>query len=280
MAKIGSDLFDLEGVTYLLVVDYFSRYPEVIRLNTTTSQAIISALKSIFSRYGIPEILISDNGPQYISQEMKDFAMSYGFQHIISSPYFPQSNGQAERMVKTVKTLLSNNKDHYMALLNYRATPLPWCGHRMGRQIRTMLPQTKEILIPTWHYLNDFKWKNEREKNKQKLNFDHRHRVHSLPEIPDDTPVWVTSRMRQIPGNINHQAETPISYVVNKPSGQVRRNHRHLTVKLHDTTKTIQNEKTSRERDSNTPMDNPGRVDNRSPIMTRSWTGAGMNPPD
>ena len=71
--KIGSDLFELEGVTYLLVVDCFSKYPEVIRLNTTTYQAIISALKSIFSCYSIPEILISDNGPQYISSTQSSF---------------------------------------------------------------------------------------------------------------------------------------------------------------------------------------------------------------
>ena len=111
-------------------------------------------------------------------------------------------------------------------------------------------------------------------------NIFHQHRVRSLPEIPDDTPVWVTSGMRQIPGNTHHQAETPRFYVVNTHSGQFRRNHRHLTFRPHDTTESLQNEKTSRERDSSTPMDNPGRVDNRSPIMTRSRTGAGVNPPD
>ena len=118
-----------------------------------------------------------------------------------------------------------------------------------------------------------------RNRRTNRNNFDHRHRVHSLPEIPDDTPVWVTSGTRQIP-NINHQAETPRSYVVNTPSGQVQRNSCHLTVGPHDTTETLQNEKTSRERGTSTPVDNPGRVDHRSPIMTRFRTGAGVNPPD
>ena len=100
-----------------------------------------------------------------------------------------------------------------MALLNYRATPFPWCEHSpaellMRRQIHTKLPQTKESLIPTWHYLDNFQRKNEREKIKQKQNFDRRHRVHSLPVSPYDTPVWVTSGTRQIPGNTNHQVET------------------------------------------------------------------------
>ena len=75
---------------------------------------------------------------------MKDFTTSYGFQHVNSSPYFPQTNGQAEHTVKTVKTFLFNNKDHYMALLKYRETPFPLCGRNpaellIRRQIRTTL---------------------------------------------------------------------------------------------------------------------------------------------
>ena len=66
----------------------------------TNSQTIMFALKSLCSHYGIPEVLICDNDPQYISQTMKGFTTSYGFEHIISSPYFSQSNGQAELTVK------------------------------------------------------------------------------------------------------------------------------------------------------------------------------------
>ena len=96
---IGTDLFELEIKHYLLVVDYFSRFPEVILLKSTTSTAVITALKSIFSRYGIPEEVRSDNGPQYSSMEFAKFASTYGFNHITSSPLYPQSNGQAERTV-------------------------------------------------------------------------------------------------------------------------------------------------------------------------------------
>ena len=61
--KVASDLFHYKGKTYLLCVDYFSRYPEVVKLNSTTSKGVIEALKSIFARHGTPETLISDNGP-------------------------------------------------------------------------------------------------------------------------------------------------------------------------------------------------------------------------
>ena len=142
--KVASDLFQLKGVNYLVVVDYFSRYPEVIKLKSTTSTAIVEALKSIFSRHGIPETVVSDNRPQYTSQE------------------FPQSNGHAERAVQTMKKLLKESRDPYMVLLTYRTTPLPWCNLTpaellMGRKVRGNLPQVTEKLNPNWSYLEEFR---------------------------------------------------------------------------------------------------------------------------
>ena len=94
--KIGTDLFHRKGVTYILMVDYFSRYPEIQRLINTTSHNIIQALKTAFARHGVPETVVSDNGPQYAPQEFANFAKKYDFAHITSSPLFPQSNEQAE----------------------------------------------------------------------------------------------------------------------------------------------------------------------------------------
>ncbi len=192
--KVGSDLFTLKGETHLLLVDYFSRYPEVIRLTTTTSQAIVTALKSIFSRHGIPETVLSDNGPQYSSQEFADFASAYQFDHVTSSPHYPQSNGLGERTVKTVKGLLKNADDPYTALLSYRATPLPWCGISpaellMGRKIRSSLPQSSVSLTPRWSYLPEFRQRDADQKRRQKRDFDNRHRVRDLPALPNDTEV-------------------------------------------------------------------------------------------
>ena len=124
---VGTDLFEYQKTNYVVVVDYFSRYPEIVKLTTTTSASVISALKSVFARHGVPEIVKSDNGPQYSSSEFQSFASSYDFRHITSSPKFPQSNGEAERCVQTVKNLLKKSEDPYEALLSYRATPLSWC---------------------------------------------------------------------------------------------------------------------------------------------------------
>ena len=91
--KVSSDLFTLQGQNYLLIVDSFSRFPEVVQLPSTSSQTVIKILKSVFARFGIPEVLVTDNGPQYASKHMAEFATSYGCQHTTGSPYYPQGNG-------------------------------------------------------------------------------------------------------------------------------------------------------------------------------------------
>ena len=81
-------------------------------------------MKPIFVRHGIPDVLVSDNCPQYASQEFKDFATAYDFRHVTSSPYHLQGNGEEEHAVKTIKSLLKCNSDPNVVLLLYRSTPL------------------------------------------------------------------------------------------------------------------------------------------------------------
>ena len=142
--KVGTDLFEWEKQTYILLIDYYSRYIEIALLNRPTAAEVIRHMKSIFARHGIPEIVMSDNGPQYSCEAFSEFSKEYKFQHVTSSPGYPQSNGEAERAVKTVKTLLKKETDPYLALLSYRATPLQ-IGFSplellMGRKLRTAVP--------------------------------------------------------------------------------------------------------------------------------------------
>ena len=111
--RVGTDLFEWEKRTYLLVVDYYSRYIEIAPLNRTAVDVIMH-MKSIFARHGIPEVVMSDNGPQYACEAFEEFAREYHFRHITSSPKYPQSNGEAERAVKTVKSLLKKEADPYL----------------------------------------------------------------------------------------------------------------------------------------------------------------------
>ena len=83
--RVGMDLMMWEGKTYLVMVDYFSNYPEVALLTTTTASSVINQVKSVFGRHGIPRIVCSDNGPQFSAWEFAHFAKSWGFQHQTSS---------------------------------------------------------------------------------------------------------------------------------------------------------------------------------------------------
>jgi transposase InsO family protein len=164
----------MDGKEYLLVVDYFSRYMEVQTLSTTTSASIIQALKAIFSRHGIPATVIIDNGPQYSSEAFRFFSQEYNFNHVTSSSHYPQSNGLAERMVRTAKALPSKSSDPYLALLAYRSTPLPWCGLSpaellMGRKIRSEVPQHPTNFFPNGVTYRWFVRKTRKQRSFKKL---------------------------------------------------------------------------------------------------------------
>ncbi|CAC5420042.1 unnamed protein product [Mytilus coruscus] len=80
-AKIGTDLFYLSGNDYLITVDYYSSFFEVDRLYDTLSKTVINKLKQHFPRWGIPEKVVSDNGPQYTSEQFKQFSKQCDFHH-------------------------------------------------------------------------------------------------------------------------------------------------------------------------------------------------------
>uniref|UniRef100_A0A1I8BFD6 RNA-directed DNA polymerase n=1 Tax=Meloidogyne hapla TaxID=6305 RepID=A0A1I8BFD6_MELHA len=91
------------GLNFLLLVDAYSRYPFAFQMSNTNSSEIIVKLKEIFSMFGPPVCLVSDNGPQFISHEFETFLLSIGVNHIKSPPYHPASNGLCERFVRTFK---------------------------------------------------------------------------------------------------------------------------------------------------------------------------------
>ena len=147
--KIGADLFELQGKHYLLVADYYSRFSVIRRLSGLTTQSVIGQMKSIFSEYGIPVTVMSDNGPQFASTELNEFSRQYRFSHITSSPHYAQANGFIEHMVQTVKMsmkkCLASGHDFNLAMLVYRAIPqsikLPSPAEMLNnRKFRVLLP--------------------------------------------------------------------------------------------------------------------------------------------
>lgn len=88
---------------FLIAVDAHSKWPEVVPIKTTTSEKTISVLRTIFARNGLPEQIVSDNAPQYTSEEFQDFMKKNGIKHFKSAPHHPATNGLAERFVQTFK---------------------------------------------------------------------------------------------------------------------------------------------------------------------------------
>ena len=157
------------GQIYILtLVDYRSKWPEAAILKTITSQKIITVLTEIFARFGNPKILISDNGPQLISEEFKSFLKENGIQHSRVSPYFPQANGQVERFHRYLEhSIRAAEIDGFEwtevlpdILQVYRSTP--HAGTKMtparlmlNREIATKLPMVPENtggIIPEERY--------------------------------------------------------------------------------------------------------------------------------
>ena len=166
--RIHIDFADFDKKQYLIVVDSHSKWLEVKEMSSTTSYQTIKVLRQIFASYGFPEVLVSDNGPQLVSQEMEQFLKSNGVKHILSPPYHPASNGAAERSVQTVKLALkkyllatvSTSIDLDRALqnflLHYRNTPQGTTGRApselfLKRTLRTRFSVLKPDIGSTVH---------------------------------------------------------------------------------------------------------------------------------
>ena len=93
--KMGTDHFTFAATDHLIVVDYFSKYPEVVKVESKCAETTVEVMKAISARNRIPTTVVADNVPPCF----KKFAKEWQFNLTTSSPHFPQSNGLAERNV-------------------------------------------------------------------------------------------------------------------------------------------------------------------------------------
>ncbi|XP_033740319.1 uncharacterized protein K02A2.6-like [Pecten maximus] len=142
---------------YLIIVDAYSKWPEVVKMRTTKSEKTIDILRTVFSCNGIPTEIVSDNGPQFTFETFKNFVKANGIRHITSAPYHPRTNGLAERFVQSFKSAMkASKKDHGSLtkklanfLLAYRNSPHPTTNESpaklfLGRQ----LPSRLDLIRP------------------------------------------------------------------------------------------------------------------------------------
>ena len=94
------------GTSFLVIVDSHSKWPEVFEMSSTSTSKTITVLRQLFAKYGLPEQVVSDNGPKFTSDEFRHFVKDNGIKHFRCAPYHPASNGAVERFNQTFKQAL------------------------------------------------------------------------------------------------------------------------------------------------------------------------------
>lgn len=238
--KLACDIFEFSAKDYLVIVDYFSKWIELKQLNGKRAKDVNSTLLEVFSRNGIPRIIVADNMP-FNSYECGEFAKSLDFKFETSSPRYPRSNGLAERGVQICKNIMRKAKnldEIYLALLEYRSTPTKDLSHSPSQLIQNRILRTK---IPT--RLENFEPKNNTNaqielKNKQqntKRFHDRTAKSRNDFNLNDKVLVWVGKWKIGIIIKIWH---TPRSYVVKTDDGEYRRNSNHIREYIESENKT------------------------------------------
>ena len=229
---IGADIGTHDGTDYLVIIDSYSKFPIFFKMTTLTTQAVINKLRPLFEMYGSPNTLRTDRGPQFESEEFRNFASEYDFCHIRSSPHYAQSNGLAEAGVKIIKTVLKKNPQNPgLALMEYRATPNS-SGYSpaqlfLSRNIKTRLPSIKKNYQPEVPPIAPYRRYLEHRTKSAKANYDARHRAADLPPLDATDKVWVSDARRH--GTVLRAAPEPRAYVIQtQDGGQLVRNRRFL----------------------------------------------------
>ena len=208
-----------------------TQFPELALLESKTSECVIAHVKSISARHGIPEEIVADNQP-FGSYAFRQFAKSWGIKVTTSRPTYAQSNGQAERAVQTLKSLLqkadAEGRDPYIAMLEYRNTPISGLRYApaqlaMSRLLRSKLPTSRSVLQP--RVVNA---KPDLQERQQRMKRDYDRGATSLKPLTSGDVVRVQRKSGWEPAVVQYTHESPRSYVVRHEGGELRRNRRHL----------------------------------------------------
>ena len=158
------DHMEIKGVGLLLILsDPYSGWPEAVQVPSKSTSCVLKVLRAIFARNGVPKVLVCDNAAEFKSEELRSWLQLIGCRMVNSPPYFPQSNGQAERLVRTLKDAcaawnLSVPFHHYLQkLLLTMRTARPSGGRPLspdvmmwGRRLRHPLTMVESVGEPLW----------------------------------------------------------------------------------------------------------------------------------
>ncbi|XP_058027383.1 uncharacterized protein K02A2.6-like, partial [Ahaetulla prasina] len=204
------------GQTFLIVVDAYSKWLEIILMKSTTAEAVITVLRHLFVTHGLPDTLVSDNGPQFTANQFEGYLAGEGIRHVLSAPFHPATNGLAERFVRSTKEALSRISpgdwqtkiDTFLAVQH--RTPCVTTGRSpaellMGRKLRCPLDRLNPTYTPDGYKGIQGK---TREMTVGDLVWAHNY---------SEGPTWLKGEILGITG--------PKSYVVDMEDGRVWKRH-------------------------------------------------------
>jgi transposase InsO family protein len=219
--------------TWLIAVDSFSKFPFICNMNSLSTEATIRSLSKIFVIEGLPETIVSDNGPQFTSDQFVKFCTSHGISHLTTAPFHPASNGEAERFVRTFKTAMKkicyNGQSVIRALdeflFAYRTTPNPDTGKSPAELLHGRQPRTQlSLLLPS------------------EEDYDRRYVRNTKFNIGDSVSYknfsvrsdrWLHGTIVSINGNMMYTIETDTKHIVRRHQNQIRLK-KTLTYKSHN----------------------------------------------
>jgi hypothetical protein len=226
--KIASDIAEVNGKSLLVTIDYFSKWIEVSTLKNKSSGEVKRAWLEIFSRFGIPNIIIADNVP-FNSFECREFSKEYGFIIETSSPLYPRSNGLAERAVQIVKNIYfksGSDENRLLGLMEYRSTPTKDMCYSpaqlvQNRRLKTKLPIKENLLMP--RNLSELSGQFKKKAHNSKKYYDKNCKDRKPFEAGDK--IRILKNKKWIEGEVIRKHHTPRSYIVrDKDDVELRRN--------------------------------------------------------
>ena len=244
--QLGLDIFTLRNTQYLLVIDYFSRFPVVKQLQSLHSLSVIKHLKDIFTEIGIPRCIVSDGGTQFTSQEFQDFTKTWGIHHRVTSPTNAQSNGQAERFVQTIKNSLTKaiegGEDPHLAILAYATTPL---NHSLPSPAELLNSRRYRCILPVRVKQQNLthKYRNIMQKQKQQQTRYYNRNARDLPSLKTGRPVYVQlvpKTRNWIPGHIIEKLSQRTYKIKAHNGGVYIRNRKFIKPRYTDSKQSLQ----------------------------------------
>ncbi|XP_055308187.1 uncharacterized protein K02A2.6-like [Sitodiplosis mosellana] len=257
--KIACGILDFKSKSFLVVVDFYSKWIELVKLKGKTAHHVNTELLRLFATFGYPHIIIADNMPMG-SYETKQFAKKHDIEIITSSPNFPQSNGMAEKAVGICKNILrksENEEDILRALLAYRTTPTKNMSYSpaqliQNRNLRTELPMHIDKFRP--ELCIDVEKQQQAKQKICKSYYDKCAKPRNL-DLKNEQSVLFRNNDKWQHGNVVDKHDTPRSYVVRSNGRDYRRNTRHIR---------IFNENTNQDKTNQTPIAHVHRKCTRS----------------